>query len=77
MEQVAGVFRARYNRQARMIRVQWFVILVLLLALAVSLVFRPFASAGSFCAASGDCFSRADALAYLPGRVQADSILRL
>lgn len=43
MEQVAGVFRARYNRQARVIRVQWFVILVLLLALAVSLMFRPFA----------------------------------
>ena len=43
-EQVlAGVFRARYNRQARVIRVQWFVILGLLLALAVSLVFRPFA----------------------------------
>ena len=43
MEQVAGVFRARYNRQARVIRVQWSVILVLLLALAVSLMFRPFA----------------------------------
>lgn len=44
MEQVAGVFRARYNRQAKVIRVQWFVILVLLLALAFSLAFRPFAS---------------------------------
>lgn len=44
MEQVAGVFRARYNRQAKVIRVQWFVILVLLLALAFSLAFHPFAS---------------------------------
>lgn len=43
MEQVAGVFRARYNRQARVIRVQWLVILVLLLALAFSLAFQPFA----------------------------------
>lgn len=43
MEQVAGVFRARYNRQAKVIRAQWLVILVLLLALAFSLVFRPFA----------------------------------
>lgn len=43
MEQVAGVFRARYNLQAKVIRVQWFMILVLLLALAFSLAFRPFA----------------------------------
>lgn len=43
MEQVAGVFRARYNRQAKVIRAQWLVILVLLLALAFSLAFRPFA----------------------------------
>ena len=42
MEQVAGVFRARYNRQAKVIRVQWLVILILLLALAFSLAFRPF-----------------------------------
>lgn len=44
MEQVAGVFRARYNRQAKVIRVQWLMILVLLLALVFSLAFRPFAS---------------------------------
>lgn len=43
MEQVAGVFRARYNRQAKLIRGQWIVILVLVLALAYSLIARPFA----------------------------------
>ncbi len=43
MEQVAGVFRARYNRQAKVIRVQWFAILALLLALILSLTLRPFA----------------------------------
>ena len=43
MEQVAGVFRARYNRQAKVIRVQWLTILALLLALIFSLTLRPFA----------------------------------
>lgn len=43
MEQVAGVFRARYNRQAKVIRVQWLVILVLLLTLAFSLAGHSFA----------------------------------
>lgn len=45
MEQVAGVFRARYNRQAKLIRGQWIVILALLLALAYSVIAQPFAHA--------------------------------
>lgn len=45
MEQVAGVFRARYNRQAKVIQVQWLVILALVFALAYSLIAQPFAKA--------------------------------
>ena len=47
MEQVAGVFRARYNRQAKVIRVQWLVILALLLALVFFPGVPPVRSKGS------------------------------
>lgn len=42
MGEVAGVFRARYNRQAKLIRSQWLIILALALALVYSLVAQPF-----------------------------------